>query len=224
MCLQNAIRAVEVFQHILGLKEYGGEPCSKSSPLILLLPALPLDTGAISFILLFHPALYSRHVGECVLVCVCVNQWLVLRNIVSHIHKDDTLCTSHTVKLWEYEWSHISSCSIRTDAATGTCDARYHVPWHDNVISCVLIQGQRFTKLSSPATQVTAGLSDMSLSLLSRGLCTSDICHMTSFVKAKTHNTLRYQHCKSICANKQTNSADGLRVYIQLLPQRPEFV
>lgn len=73
MCLQNAIRAVEVFQHILGLKEYGGEPCSKSSPLILLLPALPLDTEAIFFLLLFCPALYSRHVGECVRVCVSIS-------------------------------------------------------------------------------------------------------------------------------------------------------
>lgn len=67
MC-QIAVRAVEVFQRVLRLRAASYE----SSPLILLLPALPLDTGAISFLLLSsRPALYSEHAAwECARVAV----------------------------------------------------------------------------------------------------------------------------------------------------------
>ena len=92
MCFHKAVGAAEVFQRVPRLNER----CSQSSPtLILLLPALPLDTGEDLFSSppIMPCLVFQARKNVCVCVCVCGKS-----RVRAHKHIDSTVTDTQSFK------------------------------------------------------------------------------------------------------------------------------
>ena len=125
MCFHKAVGAAEVFQRVPRLNER----CSQSSPtLILLLPALPLDTGEDLFSSppIMPCLVFQARKSVCVCVCVCGKS-----RVRAHKHIDSTVTDTQSFKYThspEHKDTHtqkreqkkhteprLSGCCIRTE-------------------------------------------------------------------------------------------------------------